>query len=611
MTALYVCLLIALFYVFGLPFVRLISARDELQKWVIAPVLGLSAGILVTNLLAWAGLTGRTIAATTLIFFGILAIRETAFHRRDRRRGMIKPAMKPRWHAIVPFVLAAMACGIVASPLLIKGVGNYWGFANPDQPFYMSIFDRLYQRPYGLPGAAEVGGVYPKQLPSSSVILGLSYYPSILSLLTGLLPSDCFDILCAAVFFLIPLSIFYLTVYGLALDFRLGIATTAAAVTSSLAVNTFYLSSLGALTVGVYVSIALALVLQYGEEATPRLGVLIAGVLAAAYFCYYPGFAVTGIAAGSALMVSLLRGKLPIPKLVWLSLATLGIVALTFGPQALTIIRALVHESLSHRLAADANNETLMFFALSLTEEIVPFLWGFQLPGSSVVTASLANQSFYILFTAGLFLTAVLLWGMRRRISGLRLEFSVATFALLSVLCAYLFTRNGYGVFKLVAYIHPILLVAFCASCFGLWASAAGRRRTIRRWAPLLALGAYILFNAWQSALLIAAASQPSWIVRFPIGAELIAGYHNAAQLRYSEFRDLRAVDLRLSGLTLNVAAPDPVIQRWMAPFVGKSDIRFLPFVNLDVENSDSPVRPRELVEINSPLVGCLYAGFG
>ena len=98
---------------------------------------------------------------------------------------------------------------------------------------------------------------------------------------------------------------------------------------------------------------------------------------------------------------------------------------------------------MSHRLAADANNETLMFFALSLTEEIVPFLWGFKMPGANVVTAALANQSFYILFAAGLFLTAVLLWGMRRRISGLRLEFSVATFALLSVLFAYFSLGTG------------------------------------------------------------------------------------------------------------------------------------------------------------------------
>src|SRR5688572_14846359 len=99
-----------------------------------APIVGICSATLITILLAQFGLTGRSIAFTSLAFFGILtclSLRKASLHLDELRK------------ALSIFIVAAGTLSLVAWPLVRAGYDNYWGFANPDHAFHIGIFGYL------------------------------------------------------------------------------------------------------------------------------------------------------------------------------------------------------------------------------------------------------------------------------------------------------------------------------------------------------------------------------------------------------------------------------------------------------------------------------------
>ena len=150
------------------------------------PAIGLCAGVLFTLFLARFGLPGRTIALITLVFFGI-------FNAVVCWRCRPRPS-RLEFLSTLPVVSCCVGGLVMAAwPLLQVGMENYWGFANPDHAFYIPIIEYVDSHSFRV-APSEFLGVFHSLGNSeilsiaydTSVILGLSYFFSMLGLLTGI-----------------------------------------------------------------------------------------------------------------------------------------------------------------------------------------------------------------------------------------------------------------------------------------------------------------------------------------------------------------------------------------------------------------------------------------
>jgi len=588
MTVLLVLLALAVLAVFGLAPAWLLLPRDSSgHRILLLPVLGLCAVVLIAGVLASVGLTGRGIALLALLLGGASAVSvllRPILARRPRRCSSTPAGLSwaDELYGAAPVLLIGIASmGLIAWPSFAVGHLDYWGLANPDQAYYMHVVERLESHSIG--GAVQQDPRAQHRSPGTSAVLGVLYLLHVLSALTGIPAKFLFGQACATMVCLAPVSIYYLAAHGFALSRRVALTIAVASAPGSLVANAFYLSALGSLTVVVIAPVGLAFLLQYLRRPGWRWSVATAVAVAAMYYCYYPGAAVMGIVFAFLVLWKLVRGAISPRQLAPLVSCIAVLTPAVFFSQFTAILSQLYREALSSRLAADPSNEILMFFALTLTEQVVPFFWGLKLPHAAPGLWADPAVSFGILFSFGGVLFVILAAAVFTRAGGLGGEYAVTLAASLLPLVAYTLGRNGYGVFKLVGWIHPVMLAGFGAAVLGL-----SRVLAARGWRPLAVVplafgGGYMLLNFQQT-------------IRMGIVCHESRGgtVHNAPSFRLKAFRDLAEVERVWGASGLDVAVPDPVIQRWMVPFLASPKHQFFPIIDLEVDDSDSaPARKR------------------
>ena len=291
----------------------LLLCRDvELRslRLISAPIVGICSATLVTIFLAQFGLTGRSIAFASLTFFGILtciSLRKACLRLEELRK------------AIPVFIVAAGTLSLVAWPLVRAGYDNYWGFANPDHAFHIGIFGYLQNHAFHIPTPEEAGrlieilGVevegYRNPSYGTEAILGIVYFCSMISVLSGVPVELLFSVTSAAVVFLIPLSVLVLCELGLHCSRKVALTISAFTALSSLLALTFYLHSLGALITIALLPFGFALSLAYFEKPHWTRAVQLIIVCAAAYYAYYPSFSVLGVVIAGQVLGGLIRRK--------------------------------------------------------------------------------------------------------------------------------------------------------------------------------------------------------------------------------------------------------------------------------------------------------------
>lgn len=581
----------AIFIAFGLfcwcgVGVALLCIRERSAYRLAAmPAIGLCAGTLFTLFLARFDLSGRTIAPITLIFFGIVNAAACWVVRQ-------RPSKAELLSALPVGLLCVIGLGISAWPLLGMGMENYWGFANPDHAFYIPVLEYLDTHSFRVPPAEFLGAFHSlgaSQVLSisydSSVILGISYFFSMLSLLTGAPVALLFGVVTAASAFIVPASVYVLCELGLRLRREFCIVAAALAACSAITAYTLYLHSLGTMTVIAVVPIGTAFAIDYLR--TPKAHKLVIPVLmiAGMYYNYFPGFAILMIAVSAAMLAAIITQKQRTRAVLLFGGAIAFVVLAVSSTQALIILRRLIQESLSGRLAS--SEELLVTFSLVLTERGIPFFWGLSLPfrdAPSLFGNPIVGHYVFLVLGVGLFI--VLGMAVFGRISTICIEFTLGVSALLGLIFLYAITGNGYGGFKVVSYMHGLALTGLAACGLALWHrlwSGGNRVLSLAPVALLLAFAGLNIANAIE-------------LGRESLGGNK-AGMNNAAALRFNDFRQLRTVASYWGQEGIIIALPDSVTQYWLIPFLRSSVAEFFPKLNLNVEDSS----PRMIRE---PLIG-------
>ena len=354
---------------------------------------------------------------------------------------------------------------------------------------------------------------------------------------------------------------------------------SALAACSAITAYTFYLHSLGTMTVIAVLPIGTAFTLAYLRDSQPRNLVVPIVIVAGMYYNYFPGFAILIISVGAAMVVTVLRRRSAIPSVLILSGAIALVIFVASTSHAVIILRRLIHESTSGRLAA--SEELLVTFSLVLTERGLPFFWGLLPPfraAAPIFGNALLGESLFLVLGAALFL--ILAMAAFRRISGMCLEFSAGVMAILALLVLYGIIGNGYGGFKVVAYMHGLALTAMVGTGLALWHRSWISGNRVLSLAPAVLLVAFAGFNIANSITL----GRESFGKR--------PGMSNAPGLQLKNFRDLQAVAARWGQSGIVIALPDNVTQNWVVPFLRPSVAEFFPKIDLNIEDSaPRPVR--------------------
>jgi hypothetical protein len=545
----------------------------SISRLAAIPVIGLCAGVLFTLFLARFGLHGRAIAVVTMLSFG--GLNAAAFLCcRPRPSGLDVLSALP----------VALCCAgglaIAGWPLLQAGMENYWGFANPDHAFYIPVIEYLDSHSFRV-APSEFLGVFSslgeREILAisydSSVILGLSYFFSMVSLVCGVPVSLLFGVFTAASASIVPASVYVLCDLGLLLPKRFSIAAAVLTACSAITAYTFYLHSLGTMTVIAIVPVGTALVLDYLRHPEPRRLIVSLIVVAGMYYNYFPGFAILMISVCAAIIVTLANRRRAMASILIFSGALAIVLFSVSTSHALIILRRLIQESTSGRLAS--SEELLVTFSLVLTERGLPFFWGLLTPfGNSVPLFGASPFGFYFFLLLGAAMFVILGIALVRRVSGICTEFTSGVVALLLLLILYAVTGNGYGGFKVVAYMHGLALAGLAGSGLALAHRLWNAGHRVSSLAPAALLIAFAGFNIANSLTL----------GRDSLGNR--GGMNNAPGLRLKDFRELRAVAAAWGQQGIIIAMPDSVTQNWLVPFMRSSVAEFFPRIQLNVEDS-------------------------
>lgn len=543
------------------------------------PLIGLCSGVLFTWFIARFGLPGRPIAAIALLFFGLLGIAGLWFGRPSRAE----------WLSGLPVAFCCLAAlAIAAWPLIRMGYDNYWGAANPDHALYISIIGYLDTHPFGVVPNDYLGTYYTLSGArtmmlsyDSSVILGISYFFSMLSLLTGVPVALLFGVMTAAVACIVPASAFVLCELGLNLPRRVSLVAAGLAACSSLVAYTLSLHSLGAMTVIAILPVGIAAALDYFRAPEPRGLAAAALIVTASYYDYFPGFAMLGLATAAIALVALFTRKTSIRAAISMGISTIVLGLAVSGTQAVTNFHRLLQETNGGQFSR--TNELLVSFALVLTERGLPFFWGLWLHYGLNPTQLGEVARFYGSLLLSALLTVGLALSVRRRMSGIGVEYVCGVGAILGLVIFYAIDGSGgYGAFKIAAWIHPLILVGLAGSMMGAWRwLRIGDHRRLS-YLPLAALAACAGGNLANAVT---------------AGRESMGGAgaisNNAPGLQLKDFRQLQKVADTWGSAGILVALPDGWAQAWLVPFFRHAVVELFPQVSLAAEDS-SPRLKRE-----------------
>jgi len=566
-TLLLVLLAVAALFIAGYgPTLWLLERRPNLPRGAAIPVVGLGCYIALSHWLASLGLNGRWISWLCLASFVLLA----ASVPRAKR-------LTPEEVRAAAPALAIACAGLLfaAWPLVCVGYDSYLAFGNTDAAFNLAAYEDMTTCRYGqtAPGATAF---WPNA--QFAHVFGVGYLGILLNVISGANILKLHDIIAASVLFAAPLSVFVFCLLSLAVPRRIALAATAAFAASSLLLYTFYLQSLGALTFMAMAPATLALWGAALQGAEKKLMAACGLLLAGTCFGYYASLPVLGLLLAAQAGVSLCRREVSIATLAQAGLIAAVIFGVCFPSLSLAIVRRTVTEATSSRLVASLQGpEILLSFAFALTEQLAGFFWGVLIPplGMESVFAP-PRPGFFVALAVGAAASVALVLTLVK--PGWRLPPSVRiqVLLLLAVVGYFLARDNAYGVFKLAAWVNPVVFPCFVSGLL-LWPRGSGRRR----WAALgarMLVGAVVALNVFWCARL--ATSSLPW-----------------ASSAGKSLTGMRATDLeavrplleaaKAEGRIL-LATPDPVIQRWVLTYIRGREVSVVPYLSLSPEEPDS-----------------------
>jgi hypothetical protein len=566
MTLLAVLTFIAILYYCGIgPVLLLFSYKESPWRLAIMPALGLCAHIVFSIFLAQFSLTGRTISVMALPFFGVVA----ALGWRGN------PLSRAELRAAVPAVLLGLfSVAAFGWPLFYSGMQNYWGLANADQGFLIPVMEWIHTHTLGIPPEYAVffrhlGGF--RDIPEAT-LLGVFYVASTVSVITAVPIGLLFNVTALGLVYLVPGGVYALA-EALHLPRRICLTASVLVACSSLVAYTFYLDSLGAVSVIAVLPVTCVVALELVGRPRLRTALALGIVCAGMYYEYIGMIGMMGVLVGTALIYGLLTRAIPLGRALLFVGSTATLILLLFAPFAVSTLRFFLRESFGARFGAV--DEVQLYMALFLTEYGIPFFWGLRLPTAGAWPFAQNPQTAFVV--GGVFCLMLLFVCCYRR-SNLPAVFRLMLAAAIGVILLYTYRRIGYGVFKLVAWVHPLMVVAFTASVFALSDWLLSRRRRVLGWGILSALPLYAVPN-------LALALQIGLTTAFPTMGLRI---HNAPNLSFREVRELRSVGERWGAEGIVATLPDSVATNWAKPFLLEAKVPFFPTVLLNVHDSQS-----------------------
>lgn len=527
------------------PALFLISRTSALPRLVAMPLVGTGASITLAFFLALFGLSGNAIAWTSLPLFALAAVTVPASRRLTRAECT---------QCAPPLLFCVAGCMLVCWPLLADGFDHYMAFGNPDAAFNVTVYDYLRTHALGMP---TTDSFHPWPGYSRMVVFGIGYLSILIAQLTGVSVLQLHEVTDAALMFSVPAAMFLFARFVLRGSNTVALLVSAISACASIPAYNFYLQSQGAVTLLALLPAILASWRCACESGSRRLFVLTGILAAGLFYGYYASAPVIALLLVVDLLVHRERRAVP-------GLAIAAAVVILANPiQFWKLAQVVLFESTSQRLAATlSGSELTLSFGFSLTEDILPIAWGVhlpQLPSPLGVTPLLL----------GAVLTVLLLIVLVRASSipaAARLQAG-----LLIALTSYFATRgNGYGVFKLVLWMSPILIAVLLCGLYG-WSKPAGVSFTIIA----------ALFNVSAAEQLGASSRAAS---TGPL--KTMSGYdmHDFAELEHMGNYVKR-------GDVVLVALPDPVVQRWAFTYLRNYSISVLPWLELSPDSVNEEAR--------------------
>jgi hypothetical protein len=569
MTILAVLTFIAILYYCGFGLVLLLfSPKESPWRLAIMPALGLCAHIVFSIFLAQFSLTGRTISIMALPFFGVVA---ALGWRRN-------PISRAELRAAVPALLLGLfSVAAFGWPLFYSGMQNYWGLANPDQGFLIPVMEWTHTHILGIPPeyarTFHIFGGY-RDIPLAT-LLGVFYVASTLSVITTIPIGLLFNVIAIGLVYLVPGSVYALA-ESLGLSRRICLTASVLVACSSLVAYTFYLDSLGAISVIAIIPVACVLTVEF--VGRPNLHAALAlGLLCAGMFYEYIGMiGMMGVLVGTALIYGLLTRAIPLGRALLFVGSTTTLIFVLYAPFAASTLRFFFQETFGARFGSV--DESQLYMALFLTDYAIPFFWGLRFPAAGAWPFVQNAQS---AFMVGAVFCLMLLFVCCYRRSNLPLLFRLMLAAATGVILLYAYRGIGYGVFKLVAWVHPLMVVGLTASVFALSDWLFSRRRRVLGWVILFALPLYAVPN-------LALALRIGFTTAFPTTGLRI---HNAPSLSFRDVREIRPMGERWGSEGIVATLPDSVATGWAKGYLHDIEfpqVPFFPIVALNVIDSQS-----------------------
>ena len=538
------------------PTLLLLDRRDGRSRAIVIPVCGAACYIVATHLFASLKLTGGWISFLSPLLFAALVLAVPRKRRLDS--GEIRESLG----------VFAICCGgllLAVWPLLREGYRSYMAFGNADAAFSLGVFNSYLH--HGYRDMHPHLAYWPNA--QFAHVFGIGYVCILISLATGADIFKLHDVVSASLVFLIPASVFVFSVVCLKVSRGKALAASAVVAVSSQVCYTFYLQSLGAMTLVALLPLTLAVWAEALEAQKKRQVLCAALLLTGVSFGYYAALPIIVLLFSAAAVVAMTRGIVRFRQLcVWAALIAV-VMALTFPSLAVAVVRRSVMEAGSSRLVASlAGPEEVLSFAFALTEQVLPFFWGVAIPtvGAGALFEPPAVGYLAVLLL-GTILTGITLWFLVRPRTTVPAEVRAQLLVAVAVVVYYVLRDNSYGAFKLAAWFAPMFL-PFVACIL-----AGGGKPGKQRWR----------YGLRYALLAGAVACNAGWSLRLGTASLPDAGLAGKSMSGFAgeDFGGLRAVtQLVPANVPILVSLPDTVVQRWALTYLDRGQLSAIPYLS-------------------------------